>query len=136
MAGYYLAGTPTDQGSYSALTPARVLDTRTGTGAPQAAVGSGGVVALQVTGRGGVPTSRVAAVVLNVTAVSPATAGYLTAYPSGTQRPAVSNLNFVKGQTVPNLVVVPVGSDGKVALFNGSFGSVQMVADVAGYYLQ
>jgi len=27
------------------------------------------------------------------------------------------------------------GADGKVAFFNGSDGSVQLIADVAGYYL-
>jgi hypothetical protein len=36
---------------------------------------------------------------------------------------------------VPNLVVAPVGSNGKVALFNGSGGSVQLIADVSGYFL-
>jgi hypothetical protein len=46
----------------------------------------------------------------------------------------VSNLNFVKAQTVPNLVIAPVGAYGKVALYNGSAGSVQLVADVSGYY--
>jgi hypothetical protein len=36
---------------------------------------------------------------------------------------------------VPNLVVVKVGSDGRVQLFNGSAGTVQVLADVAGYVL-
>ena len=136
VAGYYLDGTPVDVGSYSAVAPARVLDTRNGTGAPRGAVGPSGLLQLQVTGRGGLPATGVAAVVLNVTVVTPTAAGYLTAYPNGTERPTVSNLNFVRAQTVPNLVVVPVGADGKVALFNGSGGSTQVVADVAGYYLQ
>ncbi len=46
-----------------------------------------------------------------------------------------SNLNFLPGQTVPNLVVAPVGIDGSVDFFNGSPGSVQLIADVAGYAL-
>ncbi|MGO4597123.1 hypothetical protein [Terrabacter sp. 2RAF25] len=38
-------------------------------------------------------------------------------------------------ETVSNLVVVKVGANGRVALRNGSTGSVQLVGDVAGYYL-
>jgi len=91
-------------------------------------------VHLQVLGRGGVPASGVSAVVLNVTVTAPSRAGFITAYPNGTARPTASNLNFVAGQTVPNLVVVPVGVDGKVALTNGSAGTVQLVADVLGYF--
>ena len=36
--------------------------------------------------------------------------------------PLASNLNFVAGQTIPNLVVAPVGADGKVDFYNGSSG--------------
>ena len=46
----------------------------------------------------------------------------------------MSNLNFTAGQTVPNLVIVPVGADGKIRLYNGSPGTVQLIADIAGYY--
>ena len=56
-------------------------------------------------------------------------------WPSGTAQQQTSNLNFQAGQNIPNLVVVPVGADGKIQLFNGSAGSVQLVADVAGYVL-
>src|SRR5439155_516861 len=79
---------------FTPLPPARVLDTRNGTGAPQAQVGPAKSIDVQVTGVGGVPSSGVAAVVLNVT-VTQATAGsYLTAYPTGTAVPLASNLNF------------------------------------------
>jgi len=43
-------------------------------------------------------------------------------------------LNFVKAQTVPNLVIAPVGANGKVALYNGSAGTTQLIGDVSGYY--
>src|SRR5665648_694070 len=122
-------------GGFTSLSPSRLLDTRAGVGAPKAPVVAGGTVALQVTGRGGVPASGVSAVVLNVTVTAPTRAGYLTVYGDGAARPWVSNLNFVPGQTVPNLVIAPVGASGKVALFNGSAGTVQLVADVSGYYL-
>jgi hypothetical protein len=48
-------------------------------------------------------------------------------------RPLASNLNWVPGQTVPNLVVVKLGPDGKVILFN-SGGNVDVIVDVVGWY--
>ena len=54
---------------------------------------------------------------------------------SGTPRPQTSNLNLQAGQNIPNLVIVPVGPDGKIQLYNGSGGTVQLIADVAGYIL-
>ncbi|MCX2184221.1 N-acetylmuramoyl-L-alanine amidase [Streptomyces sp. SKN60] len=53
-------------------------------------------------------------------------------YPYGTTRPNTSNLNVAAGQTVSNLVVVPV-VDGKVTLYNNA-GTVDLVADVQGFY--
>jgi hypothetical protein len=135
VAGYYNGGTPTVAGAYSALAPSRLLDTRTGNGAPVKAVAGGGTVSLQVTGRGGVPASGVAAVVLNTTVTDTKAPGYITVFPSGTSMPVASNLNFNSGDTIPNLVTVKVGSDGKVVLANASSQSVDLVADVAGYYL-
>src|ERR1035437_7918162 len=122
-------------GGFTSLAPSRLLDTRDGTGAPAAPVASGGTVALQVAGRGGVPVSGVSAVVLNVTVVDPTGLGYVTAYADGATRQDASNLNFVAGQTVPNLVIAPVGANGMVDLYNGSSGTIQLIADVSGYYL-
>jgi PKD repeat protein len=104
--------------------PQRLLDTR----ADGTAVPAGGTVRLAV------PAAGVTAVALNVTAVNPASAGYLTVYPDGGTRPVASSLNFAGGQTVANLVVVPVGADGRVAFYNGSSGRVDVVADLAGYF--
>ena len=106
-----------------------------GNGAPQARVAASGTVGLQVTGRGGVPATGVAAVVVNVTVTGPSASGFITVYPSGTSQPTASNLNFTAGQTIPNLVTVKLGTDGKIDLRNNSAGSVHLIADVAGYYL-
>ena len=48
--------------------------------------------------------------------------------------PEASNLNFTAGETIPNLVIVPVGADGKVDFYNDA-GSVNLVADLAGCYM-
>lgn len=134
LAGYFRAPGLADQGYFDPVTPSRLLDTRAGTGAPKAAVAPHGVIDLTVAGRGGVPDG-VSAVVLNVTATQPKAPGYVTVYPSGAGRPTASNLNFPAGQTVPNLVLAPVGSDGNVELYNGASSTVQLLADVSGYLL-
>ncbi|HUQ62427.1 MAG TPA: VCBS repeat-containing protein [Acidimicrobiales bacterium] len=119
--------------TFQPLTPHRVLDTRSGLGAPPVRLAPGGAVSLQVTGAGGVPAAGVSAVVMNVTVTDPSAPSFLTAWPAGSVRPLASNLNYVAGQTVPNLVVVKVGTEGKVDLFNSS-GSTHVIADVAGWY--
>ena len=119
-------------GAFVSLAPARVLDTRVGVGAVKAMVAGHGTVHLQVGGVGGVPAAGVSAVVLNVTVTNPASGGFITVYPDGGVRPTASNLNLVRGQTIPNLVVVPVGAGGKVALYNGTGGALDLIADVVG----
>ena len=135
VSGYYVAGQVTAAGGFAVLTPFRVLDTKAGKGAPKAAVRSGGTVDVKVTGTGGIPATGVSAVVLNVTATDPKSAGFITAYASGLARPPLSNLNFGAHQTVSRLVIAPVGPNGKVTLYNSGPGTVQLVADVSGYYV-
>ena len=122
-------------GEYTPLTPARLLDTRDGTGQGgfPAVLGPSQTRDLQITGRGNVPATGVSAVVLNVTITGPNIASYLTVWPSGTSRPDVSNLNFVDRQVVANMVTVKIGANGKVSLFNFS-GWTHVVADVVGFY--
>ncbi|POX55398.1 N-acetylmuramoyl-L-alanine amidase [Streptomyces sp. Ru71] len=118
--------------TFKPVTPTRLMDTRSGLGVPKAKVGPGGEVVLQVTGNSVVPSSGVGAVVLNVTATNPTATSYVSVYPNGTDRTSASNLNFTAGQTIPNLVTVPV-IDGKVRFFNHA-GTVDLLADVTGYY--
>jgi hypothetical protein len=121
-----------NDGHYVGLTPARVLDTRTGNGAPAGQVGPGGIIDVQMLNRSGVPGSGVAAVVLNVTVDQPTAPSFVTTFPTGSPRPDASSLNMVTGQTVANLVVAPVGPDGRVSFFNES-GFTHILADVVGY---
>ncbi|MEU9233031.1 peptidoglycan recognition protein family protein [Streptomyces subrutilus] len=112
--------------------PKRLMDTREGLGVAKGPVGTGGVVTLPVAGVGGVPATGVKAVVLNVTATNPTQPSFVSVYPSGTTRSSASNLNFTPGQTIPNLVVVPV-VDGKVSFYNNQ-GTVDLIADITGYF--
>src|SRR5207249_1422987 len=126
---------PTAPGAFNPLPPSRILDTRVGTGAPAGKIASGGVLDLAVAGHGGVPDTGAGAVVLNVTVTEPDASGFLTVFPSDVSAPLASNLNFVTGQVIPNLVTVKLGADGHVKIKDGSPGGVHVVADVAGYYL-
>ncbi len=134
--GYYSdpASSPGPDGLFNPLTPARLLDTRSGNGAPIAKLGPGQSLNLQVTGRGGVPSTGAEAVVLNVTVTNPSLASYLTIFPTGVTMPVASNLNFKAGQTIPNRVMVGLSTgSGQVTIFNG-VGSTDVVADVNGWF--
>ena len=120
---------------YTTLDPARLLDTR-----PDGAtidnlfhtgvkVGAGGEIALQVTGRGGVPVDA-SAVVLNVTVTDPEGSGFVTVYPCGSTRPNASNLNYTAGVTIPNNVIVKLGVGGTVCLY--SLQATHLIADING----
>lgn len=90
-------------------------------------------MAVSIAGNGPIPNSGVVAVVVNATVTGSSAASYLTAWPDGDQRPLASDLNFTGGATIPNMVVVKVGSDGKIDLYNAA-GAVDVVIDVMGWY--
>jgi Tol biopolymer transport system component len=119
--------------TYAGLTPARILDTRTGLGAPQARLGAGASLTMQTLGQGGVPAAGVDAVALNVTATNTTADSYLTVSPTGVERPNASNVNWSAGATVPNAVVVKVGAGGAVDIFN-AFGETDVIVDVVGWF--
>jgi len=129
-----VAGAAPGQSRFVPLTPARLLDTRDGSGQAGAGmVPSNGTIRLQVSGRGGVPTDDVVAVVMNVTATGATGPGFVTVWPSTAAQPTASNLNVEHaGQTISNLVTVQVGSDGAVNLY--TMAATHLVADVAGYF--
>ncbi|MEQ9163119.1 MAG: hypothetical protein RLN74_10445, partial [Ilumatobacter fluminis] len=120
------------------LVPARLLETRSGSGDAtvdhrfegQGRVGADGVVELVVAGRGGVPVDA-EAVMLNVTVVGPSGAGHATVYPCGVSRPLASNLNYLAGVAVPNAVLAKVGVGGKVCVH--THAETHLVVDVNGY---
>jgi len=115
---------------HTGLRPARLLDTRVSVGA----IAPNQAVSLLVAGQGGVPPGlSPGAVVLNVTVTEPTAAGFITVFPSGFGRPLASDLNFSPGQTVANLVVVRLGDDGRILLYN-SHGFTHLVVDVMGWY--
>ena len=123
-----------EYGEYHAVEPARILDTRTGVNTPIRPLRGGQTLPILIDGEGGVPAGMPSAVVLNVTVTDPTAPAFLAVFPDdGTGVPLVSNLNFSPGQTVANLVTVPVADNGYVRAFLNA-GSADVVVDVFGWY--
>ncbi len=122
-------------GNYTRLAPsALVLDTRNGTGAPAGKRGAGSTTTFPVLGVGGVPSSGVSAVLIDLSAVAPSVTTVLTAWPDGETIPAnFSTLVAGAGQILSNSAVVRVGANGRVAVRNAS-GTLDIAADVQGYF--
>jgi len=137
----YATVTPPSSNPYSAVTPFRVCDTRPvgpgiasnqcNTGAGSGPIGQGATRVITVDGFGGVPASGVTAVVVNVTAIAPTKATFLSLFPDGTSRVS-SNLNPQAGAVVANLVEVGVSTAGKIDLFN-DLGTINVAVDIEGY---
>ena len=108
------------------MTPGRILDTRT-RGGP---IGPNRTRSVKVTGtewrargrRGGGHERH------RRSADRP---GYITVYPTGATDATASNLNFVAGQDIANLVTAKVGTNGQVDIYNFA-GDTQVLFDVVG----
>ncbi|MFN8038906.1 MAG: hypothetical protein U0Q07_06815 [Acidimicrobiales bacterium] len=121
----------TKGGGYHGVTPYRVLDTRSGVGAPAAKVGPGASIDLLVAGQGGVP-GWAQTVIVNVTSVWPSAITHQTIWPTGLAMPLASSLNNEPGDIRPNLVMARVGYGGKISIYNSS-GSVDLIGDIVGW---
>jgi hypothetical protein len=137
VGGWYTDDMASGTGAgFNPLSPTRILDTRNGTGGYQGAV-TQTPISLGIAGVANIPdmnsSTPPTAVVLNVTVTNPTTGSFLSLWPSQTNRPTASDLNFTAGQTVPNLVVVKVGADGNVNIFNAA-GATDVIVDVVGWY--
>jgi hypothetical protein len=107
----------------------RLLITRVSTGP----IRGGDTVDVQVTGRGGIPSTGVSAVVLTLEAYLAEHSGWAVVYPAGDPRPATSTVNYVPGRGTANSAVVPVGVDGKVTIYASATSQFHLAAQ--GYYL-
>ncbi len=122
------------------IVPCRLMDTRpqpannVGTRATPVGPAETHVVVVRgTTGNCQIPESAVA-VSMNVTAANPTASSYLTVFPADAERPTASSLNYRANQgATPNAVTVKLSADGKVAFFN-LIGTVDVIADVVGYY--
>lgn len=133
---YIPAATNAAASGYVPLTqPTRVLDTRTGTGAPRARLTTAPIDVQITGGTSGVPTGATA-VVLNLTGIAPTGYTNIRVFPTPTTAvptPVVSNVNIDPGKTAANAVTVALPASGKIRVQNAA-GTVDAAADVVGYY--
>jgi hypothetical protein len=134
VVGYYATSAVETHGSrLRPLSPARILDTRDGTGGVSGPLGNNAQFDMKLRGVGGVPDSdSVTAVVVNLTGSQAARTTYVQATPTGTVG-KTSSLNLLPGQNKANLAMVPLSADGRAHFFN-LYGPMQLIADVVGYY--
>ena len=125
--GYYGSG----GGKTTTIEPVRVVDSRSGLGTPRRPMNAQESRNVQVAGVGGVPANATG-VLLNVTAVNTDSWGWLTVWPTGQRQPPSSNLNWEGGRIVPNMVVVAVGANGSISLYN-DLGHTDILVDIFGY---
>jgi hypothetical protein len=129
LTGYFTSrATTTTTGSYHAVAPRRIADSRSRVGLQP--IGPGGTQPVTVVG-GAVPAG-VTAVMLNLVEVGSTAGGYLTAYPYGQPQPHVASISFASGKTVAVRAIVAV-QDGRIAVFNAA-GTTQLVVEIVGYF--
>jgi hypothetical protein len=133
VTGYYRLG---DGGAkWYAITPTRLLDTRSGNGLSGQFVDAR-VRSFQLTGRGTIPVDALA-VTANLTAVGPTSAGFVSSGPTMTSSPKTSILNVARNQTVANgltLRTASLGTVGSVFQSPTSGARIDQVLDVTGYF--
>jgi hypothetical protein len=147
LTGYFDASPPSsvnDASTYVPLPdPTRILDTRNGTGAPQAQIPGDGELTLTISGNNtnnaGIPSTGVTAVALNLHAEAAAVGdtGFVTVYPDGTTRPNTSSLTYddTAGQPQASTILIDsTGTDGAIDIYNDSSTPVDLFAEVSGYF--
>ena len=124
---------------YMPVAPARVLDTRV-SGKP---VGANSVYTLNMAGLGGTPASgsTVTGYVLNTTVTQTQSSGWLAVGATGPSTPQTSTLSWSgANQTLTNLAFAsdaPGKASDPVSFYNGGgTGSIQLVVDVMGYFVE
>lgn len=131
--GYYTANTDgTAAGGFVPVAGTRIVDTRSGLGAPKALLAPGKSVDIQVTGANGVPAGASGAVVNLLPINSTASDGYLTPFATGTTRPD-NALHYAPSVNTSIQAQVRLSSSGKMTIYNGS-STINLVIDLQGYF--
>ncbi len=122
--------------TYFALTPTRILDTRSNTGL-SGPFRSHVARTFQVTGHGGVP-SNATAVTGNLTVTQQTSRGFLFIGPVAANNPTSSNLNFPMNDDRANAVTVALSGTGTLSITYAAptLGpTAQVIFDVTGYFV-
>jgi hypothetical protein len=127
--GYFrtVSGAP-GQGGFVPVTPERLVDTRSGLGAPKAPLPANGTVTVTI--GDGSPVPVIASAFLNVTVFGASGAGWLSLCPSG-ETSCGSGMDYPAGTTSVGMPV-KLGPDGKISLKSNI--AINVVIDVEGYF--
>jgi hypothetical protein len=85
----------------------------------------------------GAPTTIPAtatAVAVDITVTSQTSNGNIVTYADGSERPITSSTNYTTGYNATGYQIVPLGQDGKIALYNASTGTTHLIVDITGYF--
>ena len=131
--GYYTSNEDgTAAGGFVPVAGKRIVDTRSGLGAPKAILTPGSSIDVQVAGTNGVPANASAAVI-NLLPISTTTSdGYLTAYPTGGTIPK-NSLHYTPMANTSIQAQVQLSPSGKMTIANPS-GSANLAVDLQGYF--
>jgi hypothetical protein len=94
-----------------------------------------GTANLKVAGVGGVPSSGVGSVMLNVAVMSDGGTDHLTVYPSDAAKPDATFMRYRSDAWFQNMLPVKVGPDGNIKITNDDESAVTLYVDVHGYTL-
>jgi hypothetical protein len=121
--------------TYHALTPARILDSRNGTGGLSGPFANHVAGTFTVAGAGGVPANATA-VTGNLTVTGQSSPGYLFIGPTPINYPTSSTLNFPAGDDRANAVTVALGGGTlSVTFVSPTAGqTAYVIFDVTGYF--
>ena len=121
---------------YTAIDPARFADTRlTGETIDDeneklGILDPGETVEIQVTGRGGIPTTGIDAAVINIASVRPAERGFFTVYPCTPERPNASALNYLDDNRA-NEIITKLSPTGSICVYTSQ--TTHLLVDVVGH---
>jgi thermitase len=135
ITGYFEPdGTSASELQFYPMSPCRVADTRQGSGPFGAPFLSGGAAARSFPMQASscnIPAAA-QAYSLNFTAVPHGPLGYITAWPTGQNKPLISTLNASTGAVTANAAIVPTGTAGQVSVYASD--DTDLVIDINGYF--
>lgn len=130
VVGYYTGGTASTPGAFQSIPMQRAFDTR-----PSHPLAPASVTRMQIGGRGAVPASGVAAVIANLTVLTPGRAGSVSTWASNAGWDGSASESFAAGRSEQDVLAVSLGPDGAAMIRNNTGVPVQVVLDLIGYYL-
>ena len=135
LEGYVSPATLPGYGLYNPITPIRVADTRPNTFNAYSGktLSPGSSLTVQITSVGQIPQQNVLGVIANLTITNTTQSGYLTAWNGLGPALNTSVINWEKGQTISNRVVLYLSPTGTISFYN-PYGNVDVILDVVGYF--